>query len=167
MARRPVPAHFRLSIARSMPMPIVLRALALPFALLLASAGAWGQPAASAPEGPTASITDTASADGRDRGIFFVLAEVNGKPVPNAIVNSQRLSRGMGPNLRIVGEERAVPAGRVKLMLVARLAHAAPINEIFTSIRNDPVTGVLDVEDGRLKSVEAVLRIKRRVQAEP
>ena len=127
-------------------MPPILRVLALPFALLLAPAGASGQPAASAPTGPTASITDTTTGGGTSGGVFFVLAEVDGKPVRTAIESSQLASFGQGAYLRLVGEERPVPAGRVKLKLVGRVVQAALIGEIFSAIRNDPVTGVLDVE---------------------
>ncbi len=131
-------------------MPSAFRALAFLGATLLAAANAAAQPAgsspASAPAGSTAAITDTALGGGRSGGTFFVLAEVDGKPVRTAIENSQRASQWQGANLRLVGEERQVAAGRVKLRLVARVAHAAPIAEIFGALRNDPVAGVIEVE---------------------
>lgn len=96
--------------------------------------------------GPRATIADSAGGGGMGGGTFFVLAEVDGKPVPNSIDASQRASRGLGANLRIVREERTVPAGRIKLKLVARNAQAAPIGELFAALRNDAVEGVIEVE---------------------
>lgn len=96
--------------------------------------------------GPRATIADSAGGGGIGGGTFFVLAEVDGKPVQNSIDASQRASRGLGANMRIVREERTVPAGRIKLKLVARNAQAAPIGELFAALRNDAVEGVIEVE---------------------
>jgi len=96
--------------------------------------------------GLAATIADSGSGGGPGGGTFFVLSEVDGTSVPNAIDASQRASRGSGAYLRVVGASREIAAGRVKLKLVARIAHAAPIGEIFGALRNDPVSGVIEVE---------------------
>jgi len=96
-------------------------------------------------EGPSATIVDTASGGGMGGGIFFVLAEYDGKQLPTALSSSRSASFGMGANLRIVSAEREVPAGKVRLKLLGRQAYAAPIQGIFASSPT-PAEGVVEVE---------------------
>ena len=96
-------------------------------------------------EGPSATIVDTASDDGRGGGAFFVLTEYDGKPVPDALRSSLRASFGMGAYLRIVAVERAVPARKVKLKLLGRYAYAAPIIGLLSN-PPESTTGFVEVE---------------------
>ena len=96
-------------------------------------------------EGPSATIVDTATGGGMSGGAFFVLTEYDGKPVPDALSASRRASYGMGANLRLASVERPVPAGKVKLKLLARRAYAAPIQEMLSS-PPAPVEGFVEVE---------------------
>jgi len=109
-------------------------------------------------EGPSATVADTANGGGMGGGVFFVLAEYDGKPVPTALSSSRQASFGMGANLRIVSVERQVPAGKVKLKLLARQAYAAPIQELLAS-SPAPAEGLVDVElqAGRRYRVNGVL----------
>jgi len=96
-------------------------------------------------EGPSATVVDTATGGGPSGGNFFVLTEYDGKRVPDALGSSRSASFGMGANLRIVSVERQVPAGKVKLKLLARRGYAAPVQEIFASSPT-PAEGFVEIE---------------------
>ena len=96
-------------------------------------------------DGPTATVVDTTSGGGGGGGVFYVLTEYNDKTVPNALIESQRASRGFGPNLRLAFVERPVPAGKVRLKLLAKVGYAAPIQTIFSS-PPAPAEGVVEVD---------------------
>ena len=98
-----------------------------------------------------ASVQDTASQDDSTPSgtRFFVIAEINGKPVErDAATASVSASRGMGSNMRVVEVERPVPSGRVRLKLRGSIGHSAPIQSIFAAIKSDgprEAVGVVDV----------------------
>ena len=111
--------------------------------MLFGAATAYG---ADPPPGPTAIVADTATGGGRHGGTFFVLAEADGKSMWSAIEASLQASRYMGNLMRVQQFERPVAAGRNRLKLLARVVQAAPIIDIFSGLKNDPVEGVIEVE---------------------
>ncbi|MEO8524288.1 MAG: hypothetical protein ABI460_06185 [Caldimonas sp.] len=112
--------------------------------LLFGAATAYG--ADPLPPGPAAIVADTANRGSHDGGTFFVLAEVDGKSMRTAIDSSLQASRGRGNLLSIQHVERPVAASRLRLKLLARVVQAAPIIDIFSSLKNDAVEGVVEVE---------------------
>jgi hypothetical protein len=116
--------------------------------------------------GPTATIADSANGGGMGGGAFFSVARVDGKPVRNNLEASRSASYGRGFDLRIANVERKVLAGKVKLEIFGRVAQGAPIQELFSSMRDRLYTvgGVIDVElkpDTRYR-VNGVLHELRR-----
>lgn len=99
--------------------------------------------------GPTAIVADTATGGGRGgAGVFFTVTKLDGKVVANSLGASRQASFGRGMDLRVSPMERRVPAGNVRLELVGRVAYAAPIQEIFSSLRNRlySVSGTIEVK---------------------
>lgn len=96
--------------------------------------------------GPTATVVDTASGGGSDGGVFFVLAQVDGKMVRNSLDESSAASQGRGFLLTIQHVQRRVFAGKTRLKLLARVAYAAPIQEIFRAGRIYSVQGEVEVD---------------------
>ena len=99
--------------------------------------------------GPTAIIADTATGGGRGSGgVFFTVTKLDGKAVANSLGASRQASFGRGMDLRVSQMERRVLAGKVRLELLGRVAYAAPIQEIFSSLRNRlySVSGTIEVE---------------------
>jgi hypothetical protein len=137
------------------------RAVALLGGSLILAAGA----AASGDN--SAVIADTAEGGGTAGGIFFVVEQIDGERVRNAVDNSLRASAGRGADLTIVGGERNAPARRVKLQLRATHTHAAPVLSIVRAIFRGPspdVVGEIDVDlqPGRRYRVNGVLDVLRR-----
>lgn len=83
---------------------------------------------------------------GGSEAIFFVLQQVDGERVKNSLEESRRASFGMGSHLRVVSTERPVKAGKVRVRLLATVAMAAPIDEIFKSGRVFSAEGETEVE---------------------
>ena len=99
--------------------------------------------------GPTAIIADTATGGGRGSGgVFFTVTKLDGNAVANSLGASRQASFGRGMDLRVSQMERRVLAGKVRLELLGRVAYAAPIQEIFSSLRNRlySVSGTIEVE---------------------
>ncbi len=96
--------------------------------------------------GPIAIIADTATGGGRSGGVFFILAEMDGKPVATSLGASIAASSGQGPNLQLRQVERTVKAGPTKLKLAGRIGYAAPIQQMFSSAASREVEGVIDVD---------------------
>ncbi len=120
-----------------------LRRTVLGAGLLLVCAGAVLAQAS------TATIVDSAEADGRSAGLFFVVTEVNGSKVGNALDSSARASQGRGAALTVVGGGRELPAGKTRLKLVALQYHAAPIMGLFSALRGSgppQVSGEVEVD---------------------
>lgn len=118
-------------------------------ASLFAAAGwaaAWPMGAVAQTTGG-ATVADSAHGGGRDGGTFFFLAAVNGqKTDTTSLTESRRISYGQGPNMRVKGFERPVPAGRVRLKLVGQKAYSAPVQEIFAGSKTDPLETEIEVE---------------------
>jgi len=112
-------------------------------------------------EGPSAMVADTAFGGGGAGGTFFVLTGYDGKQVPDALSASHRASFQRGTNLTVLLVERPVPAGKLKLKLLARRSYAAPIQEILANSPS-PVEGTVEVEleAGRRYRVNGVLDMR-------
>ena len=109
-------------------------ALALLAALGLGASAAWAETV----------VADTALGGGGNGSTLFYLAAVNGQKVEDdALRASVMASRNNGPDLVLQQRERAVPAGKVRLSLVARHAFAAPVQTMF---RSQPAPAEEEVE---------------------
>lgn len=138
---------FSMDVSRALPSRGDLLALALAFASLLLQGCAAPEPVLVKPSTPSALVSDGSTGGGMGGGAFFVLLEVDGVPVGrNSLDASLRASAGRGANLTVVGVERYVGAGRHKLKLSARYAHAAPIQAMFSSASGWKVEGDVEVE---------------------
>jgi hypothetical protein len=105
---------------------------------------AWGAQVQAA---ETATLMDSAIGGGRDGGTFFYVNAINGEKMGNnALQASLRASRGRGQDLRIEPVERAVPAGRARLSLVAQHAFAAPVQGLFSRLPSEATEQEVDVE---------------------
>lgn len=80
--------------------------------------------------GPVAYLTDTAEPYDRTKGRFFVLAEVDGTPVNNAMYEPHRAGSGPGFALTTLHHNRSVPVRTMSVKLIGRHLSAAPIYEL-------------------------------------
>lgn len=93
--------------------------------------------------GEIASIEDTLI--DKDVGAYaYCVSKIDGNPIPNAITNSLNASAGRGMRLSLVGESRNVPVKPLKLTLIARVIHAAPIGSLFDSESNLHLEGEIE-----------------------
>lgn len=93
--------------------------------------------------GPTATIADSFARQSRGQANFFILKEVDGKPVVNALSRSASASYGKGNTLSTVGESRQVEAREQSLTLLAQVYSAAPIAGMFNAGKNYSIEGVI------------------------
>ncbi len=123
--------------------------IALLFVLTIAS-GCAVSPIPKGYTGPTALIKDFVGVENDDHpGIpMFYVDKVDGQDISDSESESRMNSRGNGFDMKSVTSERLVPAKKMKLSLVARNAHAAPIQEMFHALRgkNYKAQGVVDFE---------------------
>ena len=68
------------------------------------------------------------------------------KTESDALAESRRASYGQGNNMKLRPFERAVPAGKVRLKLVAQRAFAAPVQTLFAGSKTDPLEAEVEVE---------------------
>lgn len=108
------------------------------FALLAVSAMFAGcasyQPIPADYKGPTATVTDSGRLEDGTKAQMFVLAEIDGNRIDNAIGDSARASQGKGFALTTVFTSRALPARPMKVKLVASHATAAPIQAMASQM---------------------------------
>lgn len=113
-------------------------------------------------------VAETSDGGGPGGGTFFVIETVNGERVKtNAIGQSLMASAGRGAYMVVRPYTQAVPAGRVKLGLLARQEHAAPIAQIFVALFKGgapEAKGEVEVElqAGKRYRVNGVLEAMRR-----
>lgn len=81
-------------------------------------------------KGPTATIADTVEWEGASKGRLFVLSELAGEPVKNAIHASREASYGRGFSLTLMAASREIPARPTQIVLMGTHQTAAPIHEI-------------------------------------
>src|SRR5690349_6086766 len=91
----------------------------------------------------TATIEDRARGGGRSGGLFFYVAAIDGRDVPNALDASVGAGRGRGAELVVKAASREVPAGHASLRLRGAQGYAAPIQSIFKTAFG---SGVPEVE---------------------
>lgn len=100
--------------------------------------------------GPTALIKDSVGGESEDHPgtPMFYVDKIDGQDISDSESESRSNSRGNGFDMKAITSERLVPAKKMKLFLVARNAHAAPIQEIFHSMRgkNYKAEGAVDFE---------------------
>jgi hypothetical protein len=103
----------------------------VPFVIILAGCANFEAPIEPGYTGPTAIVNDTQLPQGNTRAQFFVIEEVDGKRVDNALIESRRASNGRGLTLvgRNVSRELAVRPLRLKLLATEETG--APIEAIF------------------------------------
>jgi hypothetical protein len=136
-------------------------------ALMLALAGT--TPLRTLAQGNTSALViDSADGGGPGGGLFFMLAEIDGKAVADtSLSQSVAASRGRGAHMVVRPADHAVPAGKVTLTLWGTQRHAAPIQTIFRSVFQDgdpEVKGTVQVElsPGMRYRVNGVLDAYRR-----
>lgn len=117
----------------------------------LLACGAWAQSASPQREAPGfARIKDTADGGGNAGGTFFVVREIEGKPVEdNALLRSRQASYGRGADMVVRGFEHTVPPGHVRLGIFGTHTTAAPISQLFTALFRGgipEVSGTVEVE---------------------
>jgi hypothetical protein len=97
-------------------------------------------------EGPLAWVSDSWQQESRGKGAFFVLEEVDGRPIRNAADASRAASQGTGMNLNSRPSGRDIPAKPLKVKLLGTHMTGAPIHEIAARIAGTfySVEGVVD-----------------------
>lgn len=125
----------------------MLRRFMLVVSVMLVAGCATAPQAPEVPTGPSAVIADTATGGGMGGAAFFYLSEAGGKQIPqNNLQASMAASFGRGTDLQVRPFERRIAAGKTKLKLTARYAHAAPIQSIFSSAASYAVDGFVEAE---------------------
>jgi SmpA / OmlA family len=79
-------------------------------------------------------LIDSSFADIAGGGTFYVVQQVNGVPTANSFQQTRHASIGSGFGLYMIGAERIVHPGPVKLKLKASRTAAAPITSIFRAL---------------------------------
>jgi hypothetical protein len=122
------------------------------------------------PTSPSAFVADSATGGGRSGGAFFFVAEADGKTIDqNNLKASLAASSGRGVDLQVRSAARYLPAGKTRLKLSGRFAHAAPIQSLFSSAASYSVDGMVDVElreDARYRVVGVLDAFKREIWLE-
>ena len=79
-------------------------------------------------------LIDSGHNDIAGGGTFYFVQQINGKPVSNSYQRSTQASIGAGFGLYMIGAERILHAGTVKLKLKASRTAAAPITSIIRAL---------------------------------
>jgi hypothetical protein len=117
------------------------------------------------PATPSALVSDGATGGGRQGGVFFYVAEMDGVEVKGNILRSSLVaSSGRGMDMRLQEHARYLPAGKHRLKLKGQQAYAAPIQGLFSSASSRAVEGVVevDLQDDVRYRVNGVLDAFRR-----
>ena len=94
--------------------------------------------------GKLASVDDSYILLGKGAAEFFYLDRIDGKPIYNARGSSAATSSGQGMSLTASGYSRAIPTKPTKLTLTATVYFAAPIAALFSTRKNNHVSGEID-----------------------
>ena len=81
-------------------------------------------------KGSVATVADTGTQEDGTKGQFFVMTEIDGRSITNAIRESRAASYNKGFSLTSRYTIRSVPATQMKVKLVGTHQTAAPIQEI-------------------------------------
>lgn len=103
-------------------------------------------PAPNTYKGPMALVTDSGFHEDNQKAQLFLLQEVDGKTINNAIFESRRASQNRGFAVSASYTQRVVPALPMKVKLVATHFTAAPILQIASRAAGTflSVEGVVD-----------------------
>jgi hypothetical protein len=125
-----------------------MRLLLLLPLVFLASCAHYEEPVPEGYQGPTAMLADTCIRESGSKAGCYVVIEINGKPVDNAIDESRRASSGRGSALTIATAVHRVPITPLTIKIRATHVTAAPIEEI------------IDRAAGHFYSVEGVVKLQ-------
>ena len=103
---------------------------ALCLSTFLSACASLGNPLPQGYAGPTARLSDYMQNVESGKAEFFVVQEVDGTPVRNAIHKTRESSAGRGFSLIPEFYSRDIPAKPLKLKLVGTHVTAAPIHEL-------------------------------------
>jgi len=81
--------------------------------------------------GPLAKVYDASIRETLARVQYFYLAEIDGKPIENAMSRMRKANSGRGFSSMATGFDRSIPARPMVVKLEGRIAYGAPIQELF------------------------------------
>ena len=125
----------------------MMRRLSCAVAILaLAACTTLHEPVPDGFKGPTAELSDTVVSDDDTKAQFFVVLEIDGKPVSDSIYETRKAGDGTGLLLTIREVSRAVPVALMKVRLVGRHETATASQAIASRIAGSyfAVEGVVD-----------------------
>jgi hypothetical protein len=96
--------------------------------------------------GPTAQVVDTATQEDSHKAQIFAVLEIDGHPVNNAFIETEKASHNKGLTLLARSWGRSVPVKPMQLKIRASHTTGAPIHEIFSRAAGTfySVEGVVD-----------------------
>lgn len=86
--------------------------------------------------GPIAYVRDIGKPIGAGRAEVFYVVEIDGRAIHDSAAQTRKNSAGQGRNLSLSMLTHTVPAGRMRLKIVAQHATAAPIEEMAMRARD-------------------------------
>jgi hypothetical protein len=121
--------------------------LTIPLAVALAACATLNDPVEPGYSGPTVIVKDLLLPLGSTRAQFFVIEEVDGKRIHNALIESHRASNGRG--FTLVGRDisRELPLRPLRIKLLATEETGAPIEAIFRAASGSAAPSVERVVD--------------------
>jgi hypothetical protein len=93
-----------------------------------------GPPSVPVDAGPTAIVKDSTHSIDRTKAEFFILYELNGKHVDNALSKTIDRNEGAGASMMLVDAERPVPAHPATFHIAGRTHYAAPVLELTGTV---------------------------------
>ncbi len=81
--------------------------------------------------GPLANVRDVSIRETLARAQYFYLAEIDGKPIDNAMSRMRKSNYGRGFSSMAIGFDRSIPARLMVVKLEGRVAYGAPIQELL------------------------------------
>ena len=129
-------------------------------------------------KGPIATVADTGMQEDGSKGQFFVLAEIDGRDIQNALRETRGASYGKGFSLTSRYTTRNVPAIPLKVKLIGTHQTAAPIQEIvgraagtfFSTegvVEFRPIEGKKYIVIGELKKERSCVWIQEEEASQP
>lgn len=103
-------------------------------AVLVLVAGCTTQPVPDGYTGPLARVNDTSMPRSGTSVDFFYLAEVNGRRIPNSVVNTRQANYGRGFSMTPAVIGRDIPAEPSMVRIMGRTEHAAPILALMNKV---------------------------------
>lgn len=146
--------------------------------VLVAGCSTVSSPVPDGYKGPVVSLADSGMQEDGSKGQFFVVLELDGRAVQNALGETRSASYGRGFSLTSRYTTRDVPAMPMKVKLLATHQTAAPIHEIASRMAGTfysaggtvdftPVVGRKYVVTGELKKERSCVWIQEDGTKEP